>query len=417
MTRPVASGHPALRAIVPRMTSADLCNIRIGTRWDTGITPLYAAEYFAHHWVGNDDYDFAPDWSVRPLANVFDEPFGQIGQRSVGFDAMVRQTPTFTPFPYGHPFDGVEVPTLHSVGWFDNIGPDSMRDFMTLRARGRSLQYLVAASTDHENYALADAPIQSVDDHDTGDDALQRLLPRYLGPALDFFDAFLGTTDRPALSPVRWHLGHGGWRSDDNWPPVASHPRDLYLDNAARSTVDADGGVLTDLLPRSVGHARWSHDPADLVPSTVQNPFALLYEHPDERDVQGRDDVATFTTAPVSTPLDLAGPVELRLALTCTDASTHVYAKLCDVAPDGRTHMLTRGQTFVPHADRENLVSVYLGHTGYRLRQGHCLRLHLASSDFPLYLPHLACGASVCSGRRRGSLTFFWQLPESADEQ
>jgi predicted acyl esterase len=29
-----------------------------------------------------------------------------------------------------------------------------------------------------------------------------------------------------------------------------------------------------------------------------------------------------------------------------------------------------------------------MGHTGYRLRAGHRLRLHVASSDFPLYVPH-----------------------------
>jgi predicted acyl esterase len=31
---------------------------------------------------------------------------------------------------------------------------------------------------------------------------------------------------------------------------------------------------------------------------------------------------------------------------------------------------------------------VYLGHTGHRLMPGHRLRLQVASSDYPLYLPH-----------------------------
>ena len=33
-------------------------------------------------------------------------------------------------------------------------------------------------------------------------------------------------------------------------------------------------------------------------------------------------------------------------------------------------------------------VEVTMSHTGYRLLPGHCLRLHVASSDFPLYLWH-----------------------------
>ena len=34
------------------------------------------------------------------------------------------------------------------------------------------------------------------------------------------------------------------------------------------------------------------------------------------------------------------------------------------------------------------MAEVYLGHTGYRVLPGHRLRLHVASSDFPVFLPH-----------------------------
>ena len=37
-------------------------------------------------------------------------------------------------------------------------------------------------------------------------------------------------------------------------------------------------------------------------------------------------------------------------------------------------------------------VEVYLGHTGYRVPTGHRLRLHVASSDFPVFLPHPGTG-------------------------
>jgi putative CocE/NonD family hydrolase len=36
----VASRHPALRAIVPRVTSADLADMRLGIRWDEGVLQL-----------------------------------------------------------------------------------------------------------------------------------------------------------------------------------------------------------------------------------------------------------------------------------------------------------------------------------------------------------------------------------------
>lgn len=395
----LASGHPALRAIVPRVTSANLAAIRLGTHWDSGIPPLYAGSYLAHHWVAGPDYEYSPDWTVRPLAAVFDEAFRQIGARSAGFDAMVAQLRPIAPLHGRHPFDGREIPTLHSVGWFDNIGPDSMRDYRTLQERGRTLQYLIADSTDHENYALAQVPIRPDNDHDSNDEALERLLPAYLGPGLDFFDAFLQDR-RAAPPPVRWHLGHDDWHRGPRWPPPQSRPWLLYLSHGTQATRSADGGLLARRAPAAADQARWTHDPAHLVPSTVSNPFAFINEDPDERPVQERGDVATFTSEPAASPVDLAGPVEARLAVSSTGPSAHVYAKLCDVTPGGTARMLARGQAFIADARQEAPVGVYLGHTGYRLRAGHRLRLHVACSDFPLYLPYPGDGRNPWQATR-----------------
>jgi len=389
----VASGHPALRAIVPRVTSADLGATRIGTWWDEGVPPLYGADYFAHYWAGQPIYEFEVDWSHRPLAEVFDEAFATIGARSAGFDMMLGRIP-FDAYPKRHPFDTVTIPVLHCVGWFDNIMPNSMQDYVALQARPRQAawQYLAVDATDHENYQLSDVPITPKNDHDTNDAALQRMVPRYLGPALEFYDIFLRGGDPSALPPVRWQQGHAGERTAREWPPADAREMRLYLAAAGNAGSGPDGGALTERPEPAPGQARWVHDPADLVPSTVTDPFAFLREFPDERQVHKRDDVLTFTTEPVGTPLDLAGPLSATLSLHTTGPSMHVHLKLCDIAPDGSAHMLTRGQTLARNSDPGRAVTVALGHTGYRLQRGHRLRLQLASSDFPLYLWHPGTG-------------------------
>jgi predicted acyl esterase len=58
-----------------------------------------------------------------------------------------------------------------------------------------------------------------------------------------------------------------------------------------------------------------------------------------------------------------------------------------DVAPDGASHILLYGQELVEHPDDSAPVHVYLGHTGHRVLPGHRLRLQVASSDYPLYVP------------------------------
>jgi putative CocE/NonD family hydrolase len=93
-------------------------------------------------------------------------------------------------------------------------------------------------------------------------------------------------------------------------------------------------------------------------------------------------------------PLDLAGPVSATLSLQTTGPSMQIHIKLCDVGPDGSAHMLTRGQALARSPDPGHPVTVDLGHTGYRLQPGHCLRLQLACSDFPLYLWHPGTSAN-----------------------
>ena len=387
----LASGHPALKAIVPRVTSADLA-VR---SWSGGSVPaLYVADYLAHYWADRFIHEWDTDWSRRPLAELYDPAFERIGARPAGLDVLLAAAagrgPGFDPYPAGHPFDGRAIPTLHCAGWYDNLAPDSMRDYLTLRSRPdrAALQYLVIDSTDHENYRLEDVPITPDRDHDTDDEALARMIPPYLAPALDFFDVFL-KGKRPAgdVPAVRWHLGHVGWREGPSWPPPGARQLRLYLGAAGRAASGPCGGALL-AAPEAAAKMTWVHDPADLVPSTVQDPFALLREYPDERDVELRGDVLSFTTEPFAEPLDLAGPVSLHLRVACSGPSMHLFAKLVDVAADGAAHMLTRGQALITAPDAAAVTVVDLNHCGYRLRPGHCLRLQLAGSDFPLYLAH-----------------------------
>ena len=167
----VASEHPALKAIVPRVTSADLAHFSPGS-----VIPLYLGAYFATCWLNNWQYDWEVDYEHRPLSGVFDAGFEAIGERSASFDALVDRSvrgESLAPFPNKHPFDALTIPVLHTGGWFDNLMPDQMRDYDALVARPdvAGLQYLEMNSTDHENYFLGDVPISPENDHSTNDEA------------------------------------------------------------------------------------------------------------------------------------------------------------------------------------------------------------------------------------------------------
>jgi hypothetical protein len=374
----VASGHPALKAIVPRVTVADLFG------WLAGVTPLYGAHYLAQYWSDAVTHHWTPDWSHRPLCELFDEGFRAIGSRSIAFDRILAEERGQAPvdlYSGGHPFERLRIPTLHGVGWFDNITPPHMLDYERLMADPATApyQYLHAGSTDHENYRFEDVPVAESEDHATNDDALERMLPRYLEPALDFFDAHLaGAADAASFPRVRWHLGNDGWHESPSWPPPGAAETRLYL--------SAAGGL--EPAPGEPGEAAWVHDPADLVPSTIVDPFSFLLEHPDEGEVAARPDVVVFTGEAVAAPLTLAGRVAAHLWVGSDGPSMCVHVKLVDVAPDGASHILLYGQELVERPGESTSVEVYLGHTGHRIPVGHRLRLQIASSDYPLYVPH-----------------------------
>src|SRR5262249_38342828 len=232
---------------------------------------------------------------------------------------------------------------------------------------------------------LADVPIGPATDHDAGDAALQRLIPVYLGPALDFFDRTLrGRGELAGLAQVRWRLGHDGWHEAAAWPPPGARELRLYLAGGGAGA-DAEGGSLTGRADGAGAALHWTHDPDNLVPSTGTDPFAFLRAFPDERAVEPRPDVLTFTAESHGRPLDLAGPVRLRVHVGSSARSMHVHAKLADVAPDGAARMLVRGQAHVQDPDPGGAVEISLGHTGYRLQPGHRPRVHLPSSDPPPY--------------------------------
>jgi len=374
----LASGHPALRAIVPRVTVADLFD------WLGGVTPLYGAHYLAQYWSDQRSHHWTPDWSHRPLSEMFDDAFAEIGSRSIAFERLLAEARGQAPvdlYAAGHPFQRARIPTLHGVGWFDNITPPHMLDYERLMADPEAVphQYLHAGSTDHENYRYETVPVPETDDHSVHDDAMEEMLPRYLEPALDFFDVFLcGRGDSGSVPRVRWHLGNVGWQQSPRWPPPGAVEQALHL---------AADGTLGD-EPAAPGSVEWLHDPEQLVPSTITDPFALLWEYPDEGEVAARSDVVCFLGEQLAEPLTLAGRVAAHLRVASDGPSMFLHVKLVDVDPGGGSHILLYGQHVVERPDAAAPAEVYLGHTGHRVPAGHRLRLQVASSDYPLYLPH-----------------------------
>jgi uncharacterized protein len=173
-----ASGHPALRAIVPRVTTTSLAD---GWIYHQGVFCLYAmAEWGATGWVDRFLYDDVPDWTVRPLRDLVPSIRG--GRRSASLDLWAATAPADRfwdrgVFGGGGPMPSrVRIPVLHSGGWWDVFQRAQVGDFLAMRRAGAGDQHLVMASTDHFDDELVPDGA-SVAYIEVDDEALEGFLP------------------------------------------------------------------------------------------------------------------------------------------------------------------------------------------------------------------------------------------------
>lgn len=77
----------------------------------------------------------------------------------------------------------------------------------------------------------------------------------------------------------------------------------------------------------------------------------------DQRVVELRDDVLVYSTRVLDRPVEVIGPIELRLFVASSARDTDVTGKLVDVYPDGRAMILTEGilRAPLPTGDQSSL--------------------------------------------------------------
>lgn len=384
--------HPALRAIAPRVTGTQLGEPvvdRAGERTravEWAVTYQYPVTYFH----GKDGYFWELDWQRRPFSDQVEDFFAEVGSRSISYDQWYPRPVHLRRFPNGSPFDAAAVPVLHTIGWWDNCAPVSWADVaeMDRRPAWALNHFLRLESMDHESFYLSDAEADRVEDRSEAQ--IRAALPAMIGPALDFFEIFVrGNGSATDIPRVSWSLaGTEEMRRTESWPPPGASAHTLF----------AIGRGGLSLEPSDDAHeVTWVHDPDDLVPSSVDNPFAYLMVKPDEAPLGQRGDVLVFTSPTFTRRVDLAGPVHARARIRSTGPVMDLFVRVLDVAADGTALRIARGQVQLDQAEAVATVEVDLGHLGYRLEAGHALRVHISSSDFPEFIPQPGTGAEPWS--------------------
>jgi putative CocE/NonD family hydrolase len=311
-----------------------------------------------------------------------------------------------------------DLPVLHVTGAYDSWGgPVANLNFVALAKAKHSAQWLLFGPWIHGQQALTYAGMAEF-----GPDAaidLRAVERRW-------FDRWLkgvenGVDDEP---PVRVFVMGGGdgrrtaegrvfvggrWRDEREWPLARTVFTDFHLHA---------GGRLAPSPPAASAPTSYRFDPRDPVPALGGNVSSqgdlmqsgaqdqrqrrALWPCETDGPLSERPDVLVFQTEPLAEPLEVVGPLAVKLWASSDGPDTDFTAKLIDVWPpnpdfpeglalnvaDGIVRARYRDSLTAPtflEPGRPYELTIELYPTALVFGAGHRIRLDISSSSFPRY--------------------------------
>ena len=273
----------------------------------------------------------------------------------------------------------ITAPISMLTGWYDLFLPWMLRDYAALVAGGNP-------------------PELTIGPWRHGSRGHGRAIP---GTTIRFLRSrLLGeVSERP--SPVHVYVtGEAeGWRDLPAWPPP-TEDIDWHL--------DADR--LVPEQPASEASTSFRYDPADPTPSLAGPMLAGREAVVDNADHEARQDVITFTSPPLSDPVEVAGVPTVELSVSADSPHHDVFARLCDVDDQGRSwnvcdrlQRLSTNEPTGPGGSRT--VQLELWPTLHRFAAGHRLRLQVSAGAHPRYARNPGTGEPLASAARLQAVT------------
>ena len=402
-------GPPALKAMVPFITWSDPLNglafrggaLELGTTAHWGLLMGFDQLVRQHR---SDRQALGA--AIISLGREVDE-LGASGYASLPlaeFEPLRRQSvsPRFfdqiaQPMALGHydaltiagKHERVQVPTFNVGGWYDIFLSDTIANFVAMQRHGQPSKLLIGPWT----HSVRGNPVGDLDFGFGSQIGLINFEMDFGRLQLRWFDHWLKGIDTGMLAeaPIRlFVMGTNVWRDEQEWPLRRAVETPFYL--------RASGGLSTE-APDAEPPDRFTYDPSHPVP-THGGALLMAPEFPggpvDQRRIEARPDVLTFTTPPLERDTEVTGPVTMRLWACSSAPDTDFVARLVDVYPDGRAYNLTDGIIRARYRDATGggeaallepgqpyAFAIDLWATSNVFRAGHQIRLQVTSSNFP----------------------------------
>ncbi|MEW5873315.1 MAG: CocE/NonD family hydrolase [Chloroflexota bacterium] len=390
----VAPGGPLyLKALVPAISGSQLSTLAWRDRafsLDTLLHWLLHLETM-HQARGRGGAlrlgKFSPRWQERQIARAIKcLPISQADEMATGKTAPFYQVWLEGP-PEESPEEGGLYPKLdvqhvtaavHLIGgWHDILLRETLYDYAALRKSGRQ-PYLTIGPWGHVDFECTWESLRQ---------------------GIDWFDAQLkGDHYSLRAAPVRVYVtGAEGWRDLESWPPLVQ-PERYFLHGSSDARGKRAGSLSRQGPEGDNPPTTYCYDPAHPTPALGG---ALMSQHAgsyDNRSLESRPDVLTFTSAPLEQGLEIMGETNLVLFARSSLEHTDFFARLCDVHPNGRSMNICDGLLrlspgrVAPQADGSLRLELNLWPSAHRFQAGHRLRLQVSSGAHPRWNRNLGTG-------------------------
>jgi hypothetical protein len=406
--------HPALKAAVPESPMVDTW---IGDDdFHNGAFRVSSFDYFLSMSTGKGDSKteiprgHGDDYTVYLEAGSAGDFARKWRVDQVPFVRKVMENPAYTDFWQLQAVDKwfaarpLTVPTMLELGQWDqedSYGAPAVYRALKDRYEGTDLLHLVIgpwrhSGANHYGYELGDLTF-------AGDTARQ-WRTQWMKPWLDHY--LKGAPDPKVPAALTYATGIDKWEGSPRWP--MGTPTPLYLTGPGSAGFER---------PAAVGRDEYMSDPANPVPF-LPRPINMAESDQwhswltrDQRFVDGRPDVISYTTAALDHAVHIMGPPEVDLFASTSGTDSDWVVKVIDVypndIPEGRSQGakpsmagyelpigidIFRGRYVHdkarPAALRPGAVEEYkfgLPNVDHVFLPGHRIMIQVQSSLFPLY--------------------------------
>ncbi|MFC7625253.1 CocE/NonD family hydrolase [Microlunatus sp. GCM10028923] len=256
-------------------------------------------------------------------------------------------------------------PVVHlGGGWPDFFLRNTLDDHARILASGRTVRLFVSAAQHGRNM--------------TG--------RQYLRDVFTVLDHAFGSRSLDSVPAVRLQVaGRKHWRSAEQWP-VPHQPVTWYLQGNGGLAPEGAGASPASLL---------RYDPEDPTPTVGGTMVGLGAGARDNRKIEARPDVLTFTSTELADDHTMIGPVAATIHVRSSLVDTDVFVRICDVHPGGRSLNVSDGilrltdQNAPADDDGIRVAQVELWPVGHVFRRGHRIRVQVSGGAHPRFVRNL----------------------------